>query len=354
MKGGKQKPSVLGEQDAPISPCIDPACVLASLQNQVGSLTMELMVLELRRAEHWQQREGVAVADVGAKLLMGEALAMRETRLAGMLARQEPLLYVGLSLLLNMAQTDVAVEAKMVKKVRQGSGCGLKTRLHAVLVLHFPRRSRLSYAVTAFTPHPANEDTCFRMFLANSVFPTSVIPVQGLLSLLAVILDRGSPQLLLLVTTFLHHLSLFADNCCQLRESDVVGQLVDKVPGDSGLLLSRVLRLLHNLAFDDDMRQQMVAAGLITKAVDLLKEDGVCSKGSNGAGSGSGNRQPGLPLAGQQEGVILDGTAMQQLVLGILYRLSLQDRHRSMFLYTGKKGNRCWPLLLVVLPKQVI
>lgn len=258
------------------------------VQNQVGSLTMELMVLELRRAEHWQQREGVAVADVGAKLLMGEALAMRETRLAGMLARQEPLLYVGLSLLLNMAQTDVAVEAKMVKK--------------------------------------------------------------GLLSLLAVLLDRGSPQLLLLVTTFLHRLSLFADNCCQLRESDVVGQLVDKVPGDSGLLLSSVLRLLHNLAFDDDMRQQMVAAGIITKAVDLLKEDGVCSKGSNGGGSGSGNRRPGLPLAGQQEGVILDGTAMQQLVLGILYRLSLQDRHRSMFLYTDAPATLHAMLMAAELP----
>lgn len=89
-------------------------------QNQVGSLTMDLLDLELRRAEHWQQREGVAVADVGAKLLSGEPLAPGEARLAGALARQEPLLYVGLSLLLNMAEGDVSVEAKMVKKVGQG------------------------------------------------------------------------------------------------------------------------------------------------------------------------------------------------------------------------------------------
>ena len=81
---------------------------------------MELLGLELRRAELWQQREGVAVADVGARLLRGEPLGPREQRLAVALARQEPLLYMGLSLLLNMAGDDVGVEQKMVKKVRCG------------------------------------------------------------------------------------------------------------------------------------------------------------------------------------------------------------------------------------------
>lgn len=82
---------------------------------------MELLDLELRRAAHWQGREGVAVGEVGAKLLAGEPLAPHEARLAGLLARQEPLLYVGLSLLLNMAEADGAVEARMVKKVREGA-----------------------------------------------------------------------------------------------------------------------------------------------------------------------------------------------------------------------------------------
>ena len=91
-----------------------------TIQNQVGSLTMELLDLELRRAEHWQQREGVPVADVGAKLLAREPLAPPEARLAAALARQEPALYLGLSLLLSMAEQDVRVEQKMVNKVRWG------------------------------------------------------------------------------------------------------------------------------------------------------------------------------------------------------------------------------------------
>lgn len=81
---------------------------------------MELLDLEVRRAAHWQQREGVPAAELGAKLRGGEPLAPREARLAGMLAQQEPLLHVGLGLLLNMAEADVAVEARMVKKVRDG------------------------------------------------------------------------------------------------------------------------------------------------------------------------------------------------------------------------------------------
>lgn len=81
---------------------------------------MELLDLELRRAEHWQQREGVAVADVGSKLLAYEPLSPAEARLAAAMARQEPALYLGLSLLLSMAEQDVRVEQKMVNKVWGG------------------------------------------------------------------------------------------------------------------------------------------------------------------------------------------------------------------------------------------
>lgn len=110
LRGGHQ--STCGAFSVPYAP---PPCLPAQ-QNQVGSLTMELLDLELRRAAHWQQREGVGVAGVGAALLAARPLAAREQRLALALARQEPLLYAGLSLLLNMAE-DAGVEQKMVKKV---------------------------------------------------------------------------------------------------------------------------------------------------------------------------------------------------------------------------------------------
>ena len=165
--------------------------------------------------------------------------------------------------------------------------------------------------------------------------------LQGLLNLLVVLLDRGSPQLLLLATTFLHRLSLSADNCCPICEAEVVGQLVGMLPSASRLLLSSVLRLLHNLAFDGGMRQQMVAAGLITKAVDLLKGDAEHRRDTAGGGSGTSVR-PGAatPRRSRQEGPTLEGTPVQQLALGILYRLAQQDRHRSMFLYTGKLSSQ--------------
>ncbi len=158
-----------------------------------------------------------------------------------------------------------------------------------------------------------------------------------MLNLLAALLDRGSPQLLLLATTFLHRLSLFADNCSPLRDSGVAGQLVGMVPGDRGPLLSSMLRLLHNLAFDGGMRQQIVAAGVIPKAVDLLKGGAEHSRGSSGGGGSTSERpSAAAPRRSRQDGATLECAATRQLVLGILYRLALQDQHRSMFLYTGK------------------
>lgn len=142
------------------------------------------------------------------------------------------------------------------------------------------------------------------------------MPLQGLPSLLVVVLDRGSPQLLQLATTFLRRLSLYAENCRLLRESEAVAQLASLVPGDGGPLLASVLRLLHNLSFDEGMRQQMVDAGMIAKAAALLKADDL-QLGSSGGGAPA------------------EGPPLRQLALGLLYHLSLQDKHRSMFIYTG-------------------
>lgn len=104
---------------------------------------MELLDLQLRRAEAWaahqdgagsgisatgsatggaacQASAAASLADLGGKLLAGEALGAGEARLAGALARQEPALCLALSLLLNMAEGGPGVEQKMVKKVGQG------------------------------------------------------------------------------------------------------------------------------------------------------------------------------------------------------------------------------------------
>lgn len=197
--------------------------------------------------------------------------------------------------------------------------------------------------------------------------PACASGLQGLVPLLVTLLDRGSPQLLTLAATFLRKLSLFADNSRALREAEVVGQLAALVaavaPGAAGggagdstssgssssrgsgnsssssrsmLLLSSVLRLLHNLSFDDGMRQQMVAAGLIARLAGLLRLPctGEPADASSNAGGG-GN------LGSHEEQGQGQGPPLRQLVLGLLYHLSLQDKHRSMFLYTGESAFGC-------------
>lgn len=198
---------------------------------------MDIVELELRRAEHWQQREALSVVDVSAKLRLADLLSEREERFAAQLQRQEGLLFSALHLLLNMAE-DAVVEQKMVRK--------------------------------------------------------------GLLAQLATLLDRSSPNLLVLLTTFLRKLSVYAEAKRAMLDAGVVHRLVALVPSDGGELLRSVLRLLHNLSFDAEQRLEMVSAGLIPRAVGLLAQP-----------------EP-----------------IRQLALGLLYHLSLEDKHRSMFLYT--------------------
>jgi hypothetical protein len=197
--------------------------------------------------------------------------------------------------------------------------------------------------------------------------------LQGLLTLLVALLSRGSVRLLVLVTTFLRKLSAAADNRAELRELEVIGQLAALLPGQpsaaggsarqeegAGQLLSSVLRLLHNLSFDRGMRQQMVAAGMIGKVAGLLELELDGPPSSNGVSSSAGDAGDARPasITGQPAAVTMQvqgehlllqqgqqkdalgqthgGPFLQTLVLGLLYHLSLQDKHRSMFLYTGK------------------
>lgn len=197
--------------------------------------------------------------------------------------------------------------------------------------------------------------------------------LQGLLTLLVALLSRGSVRLLVLVTTFLRKLSVAADNRAELRELEVVGQLAALLPGQSGAaggsagqeggagqLLSSVLRLLHNLSLDRGMRQQMVAAGMVGKVAGLLELELDGPPSSNGVSSSAGDAGDARPasITGQPAAVAMqaqgehlllqqaqqndglgqtnEGPYLLTLVLGLLYHLSLQDKHRSMFLYTGE------------------
>uniref|UniRef100_A0A383VI43 Uncharacterized protein n=1 Tax=Tetradesmus obliquus TaxID=3088 RepID=A0A383VI43_TETOB len=187
------------------------------LENQVGTLLMDLASLELlQRAPAREAQEGpgssaaaIAARAAAAAARSGAALNDRERRLAGLVVRQDRFLYVAVATLLHLAE-DPSVQRKMRKK--------------------------------------------------------------DIVGLLAALLSRPHAELLLLAVGFLRRLCVFAENKDRLAAiPGMVPQLVALLaPGCGEALQTASLRLLHNLSFDGGLRQQMVQAGLVPQAVQLL------------------------------------------------------------------------------------
>lgn len=71
-------------------------------------------------------------------------------------------------------------------------------------------------------------------------------------------LDRSNVELLILGTTFLKKLSIYKENKEKMAECHIVDKLAKFVPVRNDVLLMSVLRLLHNLSFDVQLRDDMV------------------------------------------------------------------------------------------------
>ena len=85
-----------------------------------------------------------------------------------------------------------------------------------------------------------------------------------------------------------------------MSKAGIVPKLVKYVSVKNTELIMVVLRLLHNLSFDVGLRGEMVAQGLVQAGVELMRE-------------------PDL----------------QPVVMGLLYHLSMDDKAKSLFTYTG-------------------
>lgn len=151
--------------------------------------------------------------------------------------KQDKLLFVGFYILLNLAE-DVSVEKKMIKK--------------------------------------------------------GLIP-----QLIAILSSRTFEDLLILVVTFLKKLSMFEENKDSFRELNVVELMVTFLPCSSQPLVNISLRLLFNLSFDKDIREQMLKAGYVPKLTSLLRTPQYRAK-----------------------------------TLKLLYHLSVDDRCKAMITYT--------------------
>lgn len=117
---------------------------------------------------------------------------------------------------------------------------------------------------------------------------------KSTVSLLVQALDRNSPDLLILIVSFLKKLSIFIENKNKMvcffynlsllkvfnesirivllfqRDEKVVLKLARLVPHEQEDLLYITIRLLFNLSFDSVARSQMIKSGLLPKLVELL------------------------------------------------------------------------------------
>ena len=89
------------------------------MEQQMGAKTVDIIDLEVKRADHRAKEEGISpgmVAQRAMEARMGKVkLQERERKMLGLVQKQDRLLYMSFYLLLNLAE-DVTVERKMKKK----------------------------------------------------------------------------------------------------------------------------------------------------------------------------------------------------------------------------------------------
>ena len=117
--------------------------------------------------------------------------------------------------------------------------------------------------------------------------------------MLVCMLNRGYEDLLILTVTFLKKLSLIEENKNAMKENGIVEKLIRFIPCSSKNLVMITLRLLFNLSFDKDIREQILKCGFVPRLITLLKTP-----------------------------------AFRAKTLKLLYHLSVDDRCKSMFTYT--------------------
>jgi hypothetical protein len=123
---------------------------------------------------------------------------------------------------------------------------------------------------------------------------------RGLLDYLLTALDhRTSSDLLLLTISFIKKLSIYEENKNYLKSKGIILRLSKFLPCSSQPLMALTLRLIFNLSFDLEIREQCTQHGLVPKLINLLK----------------------IPI-------------FRASSLRLLYHLSVEDRCKSMFTYT--------------------
>eukprot|EP00656_Telonema_subtile_P049943 TRINITY_DN6335_c0_g1_i2.p1 TRINITY_DN6335_c0_g1~~TRINITY_DN6335_c0_g1_i2.p1 ORF type:complete len:692 (-),score=245.79 TRINITY_DN6335_c0_g1_i2:174-2249(-) len=153
---------------------------------------------------------------------------------------------------------------------------------------------------------------CFNVLLnvAEDVSIEKKMKKRGICSYLCQMLERTNLELLLVSLMFLKKLSIFKENIVQMKENTIVSKLNRFLsPGQNDGLMHLSLRLMFNLSFDPELRDEMADHSMIPKLVELLKL-----------------------------------VAFRPVVLKLLYHFSTDERCKSIFVCTD-----CIPLVLQML-----
>lgn len=132
---------------------------------------------------------------------------------------------------------------------------------------------------------------------------------KNIVKMLIKALERQNVDLLTLAVTFLKKLSIVRDNKNEMYELNIVDKFPRLLQTTDAELTQVTLSLIFNLSFDGPLRAKMIHAGLLPKLVTFLSD-----------------------------------TNHHEVVIKILYHMSLDDKVKSMFTYT-----ECVPLVIDML-----
>ena len=99
---------------------------------------------------------------------------------------------------------------------------------------------------------------------------SNVYIMQGIVVYLVKMLGRTNLELLILATIFLKKLSIYQENKDQMAACDALPHLARLMATDNEMLLMAVLRLLHNLSFDNALKDEMVKQGVLPRVRNSL------------------------------------------------------------------------------------
>ncbi|OMJ87705.1 hypothetical protein SteCoe_10549 [Stentor coeruleus] len=157
---------------------------------------------------------------------------------------------------------------------------------------------------------------CFSILLniAEDLQIERKIKKRKIISYLIMMLAKDNIALLDVVLRFLKKLSIFAEGKNEMHEQEhIISKLQRFVPcPHHQSICELVLKLILNLSFDSNIRQQLDTLGFIPRLVSLLKH---------------------APFRG--------------LTLKILYQLSMDDKSKSTFTYT-----ECLPMLFLMISQH--